>query len=191
MIAITLTGLAAKIIGRKTINLDIRDPAEALKALSTLFPAFKAYMHRCAEAQQYWRVCPDKNFKGITEEHLQLGIRECLHIIPVTSGSGGFLKILVGVLLIASAPFLGGLGLGVGASFFTTTGIGLVLSGISSLLSPKPSTDNLKKDETQNKSNYFTGPASTVGQGQVIPVVYGKMLIGGHVISQSLSSQAI
>jgi len=81
-------------------------------------------------------------------------------------------------------------------------GAGLILSGTSQLLSPQPVIPSLGQNRTApgertsasgpqgvsravsgQQSYLFTGPANTVGVGATVPLVYGKLLIGSHLIS--------
>jgi predicted phage tail protein len=188
LIKITLLGMAARICGKEHI-LDILSPKEAMSALCNLYPAFKAYMYRCAEAQQYFRVIPDRNWKGITEEELSIGLRESLFLVPVISGGGGFLKIVAGVLLIGLGLLLGPATLFGG--FLIKAAIGLALSGVASLFAPHPQTSSLKPDVAQKKSNYFTGPSQASGQGLTIPLPYGLIMLAGIPVSRSIDSQPL
>ena len=86
-------------------------------------------------------------------------------------------------------------------------GIGgaLILQGAAQLLSPQPVIPSLGKNRTTpgentnasgtqgvsratsgQQSYAFTGPANTVGIGATVPLVYGKLLIGSHLISSKV-----
>lgn len=112
--------------------------------------------------------------------------------------------------------FLGGgaTGFGVvsGATGFAATaaavagniGIGLVLSGVGQLLSPQPETPKLvgfdgpvtnenlggpqsvERATSGIQSYAFSGPANSVGQGATVPVAYGEVLAGSHLISSDV-----
>jgi predicted phage tail protein len=138
---------------------------------------------------------------------------------------------LVAVAIVAAPLGAGFLGLGAGAftattgtalvagtatSFATTAllsavsvalgtlGTGLILTGVSQVLSPQPVIPSLN-DRTRpgqntnatgpqgvsravsgEQSYAFAGPANTVGIGATIPLVYGKMLIGSNLISSTV-----
>ena len=80
-------------------------------------------------------------------------------------------------------------------------GVSLVLAGTAQLLAPQPVipnfTNRTKPGENTNatgpqgvsratsgeQSYAFTGPANTVGVGATVPLVYGKLLIGSHLLS--------
>jgi len=87
-----------------------------------------------------------------------------------------------------------------------TLGIGLILSGTAQLLSPQPQLGNLGGDRIRGKgtnvrgpgpdgvtrggsgqqSYAFTGPANTVGTGATLPVIYGRVITGGHLLAADL-----
>lgn len=87
-----------------------------------------------------------------------------------------------------------------------TLGIGLILSGTAQLLSPQPELGSLGRDRIQGKgtsvrgsgpdgitrgssgrqSYAFTGPANTVGTGTTLPVIYGRVITGGHLLAANL-----
>lgn len=119
---------------------------------------------------------------------------------------------LVAFSILTAGAGVGFLGLGAGltAGAFTlgsaasvalgTIGAGLILSGTAQLLSPQPVIPTLKGRSSGDRTNSsrpqgvsrafsgeqsyaFTGPANTVGVGATVPLVYGKLLIGSHLIS--------
>ena len=83
-------------------------------------------------------------------------------------------------------------------------GVSLVLAGTAQLLAPQPVipnfTNRTKPGENTNatgpqgvsratsgeQSYAFTGPANTVGVGATVPLVYGKLLIGSHLLSSKV-----
>ena len=107
----------------------------------------------------------------------------------------------------AAVPFVGAIGVA-GSAFGTALGtaisaIGasLVLGGVSQMLSPQPQIPTLNNRTapgqntnaagpqgvsraTSGQQSYaFAGPANTVGVGATVPLVYGKLLIGSHLLS--------
>ena len=87
-----------------------------------------------------------------------------------------------------------------------TIGIGLVLAGTAQLLAPQPVIPRLDNNNrtaagentnatgpqgvsraTSGEQSYaFTGPANTVGVGATVPLVYGMLLIGSHLLSSKV-----
>ena len=106
----------------------------------------------------------------------------------------------------AAVPFVGAIGVA-GSAFGTALGtaisaIGasLVLGGVSQMLSPQPEPikdvrarpgentnasgpQGVSRATSGQQSYAFTGPANTVGVGATVPLVYGKLLIGSHLLS--------
>ena len=116
--------------------------------------------------------------------------------------------------LITGGVFGTGLAASAGAAGALTTlgtaisavGAGLILSGTANLISPQPELRNptlgrIKGDSTNvrgpgpdgitrgglGQQNYaFTGPVNTVGTGATLPVIYGRVITGSHLIAASL-----
>ena len=63
-------------------------------------------------------------------------------------------------------------------------GAGLVLSGVSDLLTPTPKTPEFEEDP-QN-SFYFSGVVNSARPGTPVPVCYGEVLTGSTTISSSV-----
>ena len=107
----------------------------------------------------------------------------------------------------AAIPFVGATGVAGGAfatalgTAISAIGASLVLGGVSNLLSPQPEMPKLsgRRMETTNfngpgaqgitrgsdgvQSYAYRGATNTVGAGVTIPVVYGRALVGGHLLS--------
>jgi len=83
-------------------------------------------------------------------------------------------------------------------------GVALILAGTASLLSPQPQLpkanrgqgsgsnvrgngpDGITRGASGNQSYAFTGPANTVGTGATLPVIYGRVITGSHLIAANL-----
>ncbi len=122
----------------------------------------------------------------------------------VTAGAGaGFLGLGAG--LTAGAFTLGA----AASTAIGAIGASLILGGVSQMLSPQPtlpnvgsyggpnrlgSGDSLSTDGPQSitrgsdgKQSYaYTGAANTVGVGATLPVAYGEVLIGSHLLSANI-----
>ncbi len=90
----------------------------------------------------------------------------------------------------------------------STVGASLILSGTASLISPQPQLPNsgagrIKGQGTRVRgegpsgvtrgasgveSYAFTGPANTVGTGATLPVVYGRVITGSHLLAANLET---
>lgn len=120
-----------------------------------------------------------------------------LHIHPVFEGAGGngsFIKIAIGVVLIATAILLGpagwvaaGWGAGVlsaGIAGMTLgLGVSLVLGGVMELISPAPKMNSVGSIEQSEGSQYLGQPKNTTKVGTRIPIAIGRVKMYGHLLS--------
>lgn len=103
--------------------------------------------------------------------------RDEIHLIPQFTGGkqGGFLQILLGIVLIGIGLLvggpLGGILLKVGALMF--------FGGLAQLLAPQPEDDKEDKKKTQ----YLGAPKNTVKIGTRIPILFGTHQVYGHYLS--------
>jgi predicted phage tail protein len=191
----------------KCFDLEVRDAAEAVRALSAHFPEFRSDL-----VKGHWHIKNGNVFLSESLLHLGLGNND-LHIIPAVEGAKdkGLGKIVAGIALVAlsfALPSfgvikLGTLGaagaLGPGASVFafsnaTLAGLGaaVALGGVASLLSPIPTVDNYESaEETVERNGPLRGQGNTTQIGQAIPLVYGRMRIGSHLISVELDNETL
>ena len=166
-------------------RLDCADALDAVRALCALHPGF-----RKAFAQGHYLVKLD----GATvtdREELRLPAAD-MRFLPQVSGAGhGVGEILLGAAMIVAAFYTGGASLAGGT--LTTTAMGsmalsfgatLVLGGLSQMLTHAPQT-NLPNSQN---STAFSGPVNTTAQGNPVPILYGRLMIGSQVVSASLQS---
>ena len=98
----------------------------------------------------------------------------------------------------ATSGFLGA----TGSAIIGKLGVALILSGVSDMIAPQPQLPSFDFDapvsgftggpggitrgSDGSQSYAYTGAANTVGLGKTIPVVYGKALVGGHILSTDI-----
>jgi predicted phage tail protein len=114
-----------------------------------------------------------------------------VRITPVVAGAknGGLFQIVLGAALIAislipavaafSAPLAAGM---------LSAGIGLAVGGVAQLLTKTPSTSASSSADNGTANNYFSSLENVVGQGQPVPLLYGRLRVGSHVISQGINT---
>ncbi|QDP66374.1 MAG: putative tail tip assembly protein I [Prokaryotic dsDNA virus sp.] len=131
---------------------------------------------------------------------IAIGVALVAGAIILGPATGGFAGLGLG-LAGGGAGIIGG----VAATAAGSIGAGLVLAGTANLISPQPETPRLSGSNRMNSTNArgtgpqsvqrgasgqqsyaFQGPANTVGTGATIPVVYGKVIIGGHLLAVNL-----
>ena len=137
-------------------------------------------------------------------------------VITGSGGGTGQILAGVGIVAAAiafapvSAGFLG-LGQGLAGGFLATgvssalgsLGAGLILSGTANLISPQPDfnagrikgqgtnvrgpgPDGVTRGGMGEQSYAFSGPANTVGTGATLPVIYGQVIAGSHLLAVHL-----
>lgn len=193
-------------------TLDVRTPAEAVRALCNLRPGFEDALRRGV-----FRVIRGKRRTGqhLDQSELAINLNGEMHLVPVPRGAKnqGGAKVVVGVALIAVASVLtfgvggfaggaaatGGL-LGLSGSAAATVGglvintafglgLSLTLTGVSMLLSPQPKSRTNNETE-QERSYLFGGAQNTTEQGVAVPLIFGRIRTGSVVISASLEADS-
>ena len=110
--------------------------------------------------------------------------------------------------LFGAGAVAGGIGTALGTAF-SAIGASLILGGVSEIIAPQPVIPNLRGSFASNRflsaeststdgpqsvtrgldgrqSYAYTGAANTVGVGAVIPVAYGEVLSGSHLLSATV-----
>ena len=118
------------------------------------------------------------------------------------SASGS--SILGGAFAGSITGLVGGSALGTAiGTGLSAIGASLILSGTASLISPQPQLpgigvrgrgtnvrgqgpDGITRGASDEQSYAFTGPANTVGTGTTLPVIYGQVIAGSHLIAVNL-----
>lgn len=185
MKTIKLYGALAAKFGRE-FHLDVRTPAEAIRALCFQLKGFRQHLAKFSEPGYIVRVGEED--RGADELADPLSSKEEIRIIPVTSGANAATRIILGTVLIVAGVMVSAVpgGQPVGTALIAT-GISMVIGGVAELLAPSPKTakSNAKKE---SPSYMFDGPINTIGSGYAVTVGYGEMLVGSHVVSADLYS---
>ena len=170
-------------------RLAVESTAEAVRALSVMLPGFQTeLMTSGARGIRYACFIGKTN---IGKDDLQLaGGAEDIRIAPVMVGakSGGFLQMVLGGALIAASFLVPGLS-ATFASALLGMGTSMALGGIVQMLSPQQAGSSAA-DSPENGASYnFNGPVNTTAQGNPVPVLYGRMIVGSAVISAGILAQ--
>jgi len=192
-------------------NMKVARASDVLACVEANYPGFRQEMLEFAESGGDIDIqCGSRLIES--EEELLFNIPEDTIIVtPVPAGAkSGGAKILLGALLVASlfipgssALLIGAYSAGsmtaVGASAATVLaaggslsmaglavvglGVSLALQGLMQIMAPDPSTDGEADD------NYlFDGPENTVAQNNIVPVLFGEMIVGGVIIASGTVS---
>ena len=195
--------------GKTHVYYNLRTPAEAIKLLCINYPDFQQHLLDSEKNGISYRVTQMDQDLDFSELSLPLGQHD-LVIAPVITGSKSAIKFIAGAALIGAALVFAPAGTTLAGVFSAggmtqitaSVGASLILSGVSDYLSPQPQlpsfdfdaplggftggAGSITRGSDGSQSYAYTGAANTVGLGKTIPVVYGKALIGGHVLSSDI-----
>lgn len=185
---IILYGDLSKKYGKKH-RYDVKSIWEALRALEANNTGFLNSIKK----DGYYEVVRGNTLNG---EHLtdkdELLIeygKGDFHISPCIEGAGGdVLTTMLGVTLVVVGCLVSPV-----SPYLITTGTAMIIGGISSMMMSSPSgspyEDREKPDE--RPSFFFRGPTNTMEQGGVLPLVYGRMVVGSCVVNAGIEIENI
>ena len=206
---IKVYGKLRKDLGCSYFEAVVNSPLDAFRFLNANYPNLEKYM-----SEQYYKI----KMNGIdleTEEDLKLTGEGVIQIIPYATGS---LPAVLGIgalvggaavtkATVAGVGFLGATLIGkvtVGAAIggaLTAVGTGLVLQGVTSMISPTPqvtyptssiSTGVNRNDATLEDSNYsFSNITNVSRAGVTLPLVYGEMFVGSVLIGNGIDTDQV
>lgn len=110
-------------------------------------------------------------------------------VTPIMGGAGGGSgrQILIGALLIGLAFWMpGAIASSKFALFLANMGASMVLGGLIASMNRAPKADPISGDK---RSRFISGSKNTVDAGTPIPLIYGKMKVGGHYLSFDIDAE--
>ena len=198
---IKLYGELAEFVGHKEFEVKADTLASAVSFLIHNFEGIDKYM-----SPKHYQVKVGNYTIGEDELSHPIGKKEDIHFIPVITGAGrGIGKVLLGAALIGVAflvpttvPYAN-LSLGFGGFAGGTTlartlgyvGLGLVLTGVSEMLTPLPKRPEFSSEEDPRLSFSFGGTQQTGRAGTPVPLVYGEIFTGSVVISGGIDTEQV
>lgn len=188
MKTIELHGILAKKFGR-FFKLDVKSAKEACHAIACQVPAFKQFMLDSEKFGYRFAVFNGKkqNQKtNIGENQLNdTTTANHIHIVPKVIGSGGK---TIGWLQVIGGAVMVGVGVFTGMNpALISSGIGMMMGGIATLLMPTPKLDPANEDGNR-PNNGFGGAVTTVAQGNPVPILYGEREVGGFIVSAGIDT---
>ena len=175
-------------------RLDVKSPAEAIRALCYQLPGFRQYLQR--NSAPGYRVLADTNAR----DNNTLAVPTCagtIRIVPVVCGAGkGLGQVFLGAALMATLWYAPGFNsIALGSTVWQggmALGFSMVLGGLSQALTKAPNTQNTSVERPENKPSYaFDGAVNTAAQGNPVPVCYGEMIVGSQVISAGMVAEQV
>lgn len=184
MIAVMLYGHLAKKFGRR-INLEVKTPAEAVRALCTIMPGFKRHIQENSEPG--YKVIVGQEERDKDGLHNPVGGAKTLKIVPVVAGSGAVGRIILGVVMLVISYFFPVM------AWWNGYAYALIVGGVAEMIFTTPKSQASGSNEAaNNKPSYaFDGAVNTAAQGNPVPLCYGRMIVGSQVVSAGLSVEQI
>lgn len=182
MQTVLLSGSLAKLFGRRH-RMITRGGWRDIMGYFKQFPGFEQHMSESSSKGLRYAIFNGK--ENLSERDLEKPTgRDAIRIVPVISGSkrAGLLQTIVGAVLIAASFIPGFQGL-------APAGIALVAGGVIQMLSPQAKGLGTQ-DSSNNRPSYsFNGAVNTSVQGNPVPLLYGRMIVGSAVISAGIYSE--
>ncbi|MEN5159681.1 tail assembly protein [Achromobacter spanius] len=176
-------------------SLAVNSAAEAIRALCVLVPGFERELSD-SEAHGVHFAC-FLGKRNIGEDAMRHPVGcDAIRIAPVMAGAkraGLFQTILGAVLIVVASVYSGGAAAAFSAGGWAGTtavlGASLMLGGIVQMLSPQQRGLSAA-DSPENGASYnFNGPVNTSAQGNPVPLLYGRMIVGSSVISAGIFAE--
>ena len=194
MKVVKVYGALREQLGQGQFEFVADTPAQALKALLVNFPGLEKWLIDSEQRGVGYRVTVGKQnvcSDDMSELLSPWSEQEIFSITPVLTGAGGggVGQIIAGVALVALTLIPGGLPIaGTLATSIGLFGGALILGGVSQMISPTPKPPGLteQNEATRLESNSFSGIVNTTRQGVPVPIAYGRVFVGGAVISAGL-----
>ena len=208
LIEVKLLGELGRKFGRK-FRFMASSPRDVMSALCNQLEGFKEYLAYAHERGIAFRLINDDS-EGMDYENLLMPCNRLI-VAPIVTGGGTVGRILLGVALVAlsfvsfgaTSAFAGFLsasaakaagvsaGFSIGSGILFRLGLGLVLTGIASLLTP-PQNLATPSDTERRDSFLFDRATELTTQGQPVPLLYGRFLAASPlVISSSITTQQV
>jgi len=198
---IQLLGELGKKFG-KSFSMDVKNPAEAIRALCINFPAFKQHLLDSEKRGVAYKVLLGNEAQSVDDLHNPAG-KQSIKLVPILQGAGGnaLTNVILGAVIIAAAFATGGVSLTATGALTATfiggmafgMGVSLIIGGITQMLTPIPDMSvDATNNQPDNKPSYvFNGAVNTSAQGYPVPVGYGRMIVGSAVISAGIVAEEL
>ncbi|WP_404939044.1 tail assembly protein [Pseudomonas sp. JDS08PS003] len=181
MQTVLLSGSLARLFGRRH-RMITRGGWRDIIGYFKQFPGFEKHMAESSSKGLRYAIFNGK--ENLSEDDLAKPTgRDVIRVVPVITGSkrAGLLQTIVGVVLIAASYFTGGTTL--------AAGVAMVAGGVIQMLSPQAKGLGTQDTPNNRPSYSFNGAVNTSVQGNPVPLLYGRMIVGSAVISAGIYSE--
>ena len=182
-------------------SMNVNKVQDIFRLIECQRQGFRPYIQECIENEIDFTVQRGEEFIDETELFLSLG-KEDIIVTPIPAGSKGKAgKFIMAALLIVGGYYIMGpsqtvaiegsvttvtatpatLGAKIAGYTMMTLGTSLGLRTLAEMMMPDAA-------EGEDDSHLFSGPLNTTVQGGAVPILYGEMQVGGHLINASYTS---
>lgn len=164
------------------IKLDVKDTAEAVRLLTSQLPEFKSMLQK-----GYYRLRIDKQDTDTSNVsrnmQYKLHDKSVIHIVPVLIGAkeGGLFGFIAGAIITVAGVWFG-------QAWAVQLGIGLMVGGVATMLTPVPDTGGDANHMQSERSTSFSSLDNMTPQGRPVPLCYGEIMTGSLVVAQQLET---
>jgi predicted phage tail protein len=187
MKTVKLLGELGKKFG-KSFNLDIKNPAEAVRALCVNFPELKDHLINSEKRGIGYKVLVGSESQALDDLHNPSG-KQTIKFVPVLMGAGGGLtNVIIGAVLVVAGFVASFTPFAAASPYLYAMGVSMMIGGVVQMLTPVPKVSSQEmNNQPDNKPSYiFNGAVNTSAQGYPVPVGYGRMIVGSAVISAGI-----
>ncbi|WP_236185101.1 tail assembly protein [Pseudomonas protegens] len=190
MQTVIVTKQLIKITGKREHRMTTRAGWGDIMGYFKQFAGFEKFMLESKEKGLRFAVFNGKENIGEDDLGKPTG-KDVIRIVPVIAGSkrAGGLQTIIGGVLIAAAFVLSFTPLAGFSPFLYQAGAALAIGGVIQMLSPQAKGLG-SQDSPNNRPSYsFNGAVNTSVQGNPVPLLYGRMIVGSAVISAGIYSE--
>lgn len=163
-------------------QFDVKSPAEAVRAMCSQVPGFRAYLKK--NERQNYRVVAGRDFRDNKTIVLNTS-SDIIRIAPMVMGAGPGLRFVAGAIMTIVGTYFG-------QGWLVNMGVSMMVGAVVEKLTAVKSTSNESVERPDNKPSYaFDGATNTAAQGNPVPVCYGEMIVGSQVISAGLTTEQV
>ena len=188
---IKVYGKLRQFLGRPYFMAAVKSPQQAMSFLTANFEGIQKHMN-----DQIYKI--KMGGRVITEDYLSMSGQGDIQIIPIATGSGFIVPILVGGAAVsAGAAITAGAFFGAAllSTALTIVGTSLLVGGITDLLSPQNpvrDTSSVSNIDPNIRGSYsFSGIQNVSNSGVPIPIIYGSVFSGSIIISSGTDSTQV
>ena len=194
---IKVYGKLRQFLGKSYFMAAVKSPQQAMSFLIANFEGIQKHMN-----DQIYKI--KMGGRVITEEYLSMSGQGDIQIIPIATGSGPLVPIIIGAGAIGAGAAVGAAVGGVigGAlvtslvtTALTTIGTSMIIGGITDLLSPQnpvPDASSVSDIDPAIRGSYtFSGIQNVSSSGVPIPIIYGLVFSGSIIISSGTDSTQV